>query len=108
VKAKKSSQKATDWSSIKKESSLKETQRSWYQAIDKKHLCVYVKFDGGLSIPFARKPRSKKSGTFSKGMSAFSQMAGVEKLNLCSMESPNDHCQRRAQYSWLEQCCFHS
>jgi hypothetical protein len=28
VKAKKSSQKATDWSSIKKESSLKETQRS--------------------------------------------------------------------------------
>jgi hypothetical protein len=71
VKAKKSLQKATDWSGINKENSLKETQFSWYQSIDKKHLWVHVKFDGGLSIPLARKSRFKKSETFSKGWSAF-------------------------------------
>jgi hypothetical protein len=52
----------------KKDSLLLETRRSWYQSIDQKHLWVYVKSDGELSIPFARKWKSKKSGAFSKGM----------------------------------------
>jgi hypothetical protein len=42
------------------------TGLSWYQSIAKKHLWIYVIFDGGLSIPFTRKSESKKNGTFSK------------------------------------------
>jgi hypothetical protein len=51
----KSHKKATDWSGIKKDSLLKETRLSWYQSIDKKHFWIYVKFGGGLSIPFTRR-----------------------------------------------------
>jgi hypothetical protein len=68
VNAKISIKKATDWKWYQKDNLIKETYLSWYQSIDKKHLCVYVKFDGGLSIPFARKLRYKKSWAFSKGM----------------------------------------
>jgi hypothetical protein len=61
--------KATDWSGIKKDNLLEDIQLSWCQSIDKKHIWIYIKFDGGLSIPFARqlfarKLRLKKSGTF--------------------------------------------
>jgi hypothetical protein len=56
VKAKSSPQKAIEWSDIKKKNYLlKEARLSWYQSIDTKHLCVYVKIEGGLS----------KRGTFS-------------------------------------------
>jgi hypothetical protein len=68
VNATRSFQKATDWSGINKANLLKEIQSSWYQSIDKRHFYIYVEFDGGLSIVFARELRSKKSGTFSKGM----------------------------------------
>jgi hypothetical protein len=51
---KKSPQKATEWSVIKKKNSLKESRLSWFHLIDKKHLEIYVKFDGGLSILFAK------------------------------------------------------
>jgi hypothetical protein len=77
VNVERSPQKATDWSGIKRESSLKETQHCWYQSIDKKHLWVYVKFDGRLSIPLARKLRFKKSETFSKGMVCLFSDGGV-------------------------------
>jgi hypothetical protein len=61
--------------------SCKKIRLSWYQPIDKNDLCFYVKFENRLSIPFARKMRSKKSGTFPNG-SAFLQVAGVQKLKI--------------------------
>jgi hypothetical protein len=42
------------------------TKISWYQSINKKHLQIHVEFDGGLSIPIARKWKSEKEGLFSK------------------------------------------
>jgi hypothetical protein len=81
--------------------------------MDKKHLCVYVKSDSGLSISFARKLRSEKSGTFSKGILCLLpnfQTAGFGKSNLCSTQtitsntepkrslstqSPNNRSQRK-------------
>jgi hypothetical protein len=66
--AKRNLTKSDYWSGIKKDNLLKETQLSWYQSIDNKYLWVYVKFDGGLFIPFARQLKSKKSGNFSRGM----------------------------------------
>jgi hypothetical protein len=47
-----------------KDNLLKESRLYWYQSIDKKHLWAYVKFDGGLSIPFASKLRFEKVGLF--------------------------------------------
>jgi hypothetical protein len=38
----------------------------WYHSIDEKRIWVHVKFDGGLSIPFARKLRYKKVGLFTR------------------------------------------
>jgi len=53
--------KATNWSSTKSSYILKETMRSRYQMIDKKHIQVHVQFEGGLSIQVWRKKRCKKS-----------------------------------------------
>jgi hypothetical protein len=96
----------TEWSGIKRESSLKETQRSWYRSIDKMHLWIYVKSDGGLSIPLARKSRSQKSETFSKGMFCLFSNGGIwtikfllyrESKRSLPTQSPNNYYQRRAQ-----------
>jgi hypothetical protein len=59
-------EKATDWSGIKNGNSSKETGLSWYPSIDEKHIWVYVKFDGRLSIPFREKKEvpNKKVGLF--------------------------------------------
>jgi hypothetical protein len=65
VNTEKSPQKATDWSGIKIGSLLKQSQRSWYQSIDEKHIQVHVKFESWLSIPFRKKMKCKKSGSFS-------------------------------------------
>jgi hypothetical protein len=80
VNATRNLKKATDWSDIKKYNLLTETQLSWYHSIDKKHLRTHVKFDGGLSIPVARKSESKKNGTFLREwwVCPFFQMAGCE------------------------------
>jgi hypothetical protein len=67
VNAKRSPKKATDWNGIKKGNLLKETRLFWYQSIYNKHFSVYVKFDGGLSISFAKKLRPKKVGQFLRG-----------------------------------------
>jgi hypothetical protein len=80
VNAKRSVKKATDWSGIKNGRSSKKFRLSLYQSIDKKQLCVYVKFECGLSIPFTRKMRSKKVGISKDGLSFF-QMAGFENLS---------------------------
>jgi hypothetical protein len=52
--------------------------RSRYQSIDEKHIQVHVKFENRLSIPFARKSRSKKSGTFSKDGLHFYNWRGLK------------------------------
>jgi hypothetical protein len=62
----------------KKNNLLKEAQLSWYQTIDKKHLSVYVKFDDGLSIPFARKQRSKKWDFFQADGPSLFKMRGLK------------------------------
>jgi hypothetical protein len=49
----------------KKVNSSKEIRRSWYHAIDTKHVYILVKFERRLSVQFERK---KKNKTFSKGM----------------------------------------
>jgi hypothetical protein len=77
-------QKATNESGTKKANLLKKTQPFWYQSIDKRHLSINVKFDGGLSIQFARELRPKKSGTFSKGVVVcpFSKWRGLKGLKI--------------------------
>jgi hypothetical protein len=42
-----------------------EPQHDGHRSIDDKHTSLYVKFEVGLSIPFAIKLMPKKSGTFS-------------------------------------------
>jgi hypothetical protein len=66
---------------IKNGKSFKEIRLSRYQSIDKKHFCVHVKFEAGLSILFTRKMSSKKSKTFSKVCPFFKLIN--EKLSLC-------------------------
>jgi hypothetical protein len=75
-----SPRKATNWSGIKNDKSSKETRLPWYQSVDEKHIWVYVKFEVGLSIPFARKMGFKKVRLF-QGLS-FLQKAGFEHENL--------------------------
>jgi hypothetical protein len=70
VNAKRSTKKRLIGAVSKMASHPGESKLSWYQSIDTRHLWVYVKFEGGLSIPFARKLRFKKSETFPEGRSA--------------------------------------
>jgi hypothetical protein len=78
VNATRSPKKATNWRRIKNGESSKEIKLAEYQSIDKKHLCVYVKFEGGLSIPFTKKMRSKKVKLFQGDDLSFLEMAGCE------------------------------
>jgi hypothetical protein len=59
MNAKKSPQKATDWSGTKSSELSKEIKPSWNQSLDKKHFWVHAKFECTLSIPFTIKKRSK-------------------------------------------------
>jgi hypothetical protein len=90
VKATRSTLKS-DWlGGTKSCTPTKEIKLSWYQSIDKKYFWVYIKFDGGLSIPFARKMRPKKLRLFPKGCGlSFLQMAGFKILKTYRYWSPN-------------------
>jgi hypothetical protein len=77
VNAKRSTQKATDWSGIKKDNSFTEIWPSWYPSTAQKHLQVYVKFDSALSIPFSRKWRFNKVGRFPREVSVLFPNGGV-------------------------------
>jgi hypothetical protein len=66
VNAQISHKKAINWSGLKVGNISKKTRRSWYQSKAEVHIWIHVKFEGRLSIPFRRKTRCKKNGTFSK------------------------------------------
>jgi hypothetical protein len=76
VSATRNLKKATNRSDTQNGKSSKGIKLSWYQSIDKNHLCFYVKFKSRIFIPFAKKMRFKKRGTWPKGMGlSFFQMA---------------------------------
>jgi hypothetical protein len=85
----------TDWLEwYQKRQLLTKTRTSWYQSIDKQHLWLYANFDGGKSIPFTRKLRSKKVGLFSNfpndGVCKIKSLLYAGPRRSPSTQSPND------------------